>query len=287
MSALTAVSHTAPSATHQALVAACIVTVANMAPSYKRLSARTRSHLVNIVSSFLNEDDLKKASKGAFEKENFLSDTGKKQYRQSPISSAVALICNDAELLEQLEFPSQQPVSEKVTVSVKNACAYWFWQVAKCKRQSFQDKPRRTKADWNLHYNDFQILGHLLTTVEWLDSQRNWRRYGSLEHMLQDGLHILETGVGVSSEKLVELQLHVDELRRIKEKATGRAHDNLDILLPRVCAKCRCSTEPRRRTCSHPLVAHVAILWRNMHVLSWGTCGHPLGHMYSVHACWW
>lgn len=147
-------------------------------------------------------------------------------------------ICSDADLLQNLEF-SPEPGSAKVQQSVKNACDYWFRQIATTKRQSYADEPRRTKADYNLHDNDFQMMGHWLTSRERLDWRGNWRRYNSLEHTMQDGLHLLNVDIGLSSEKRLEVQRVVNERM---EQASGRAHDNLDTLIDRVFTNWRCAS---------------------------------------------
>lgn len=213
-----------------------------MAPSYQRLSARTRSFIVSTVIRFLTPEDAKKAAAGAFSEIAFRRAVyaGDKHDSKSPISRAVKFICSDAKLLRDLEFPPE-PGSKKVQQSVKNACDYWFRQIAMSKRQSYADEPRRTKADYGLHDSDFQMMGHWLTSWERLDWQGNLRRYASLEHMMQDGLHLLNMDTSLSSEQRLEAQRVVNELTRIKEQASGRAHENLDTLLDRVCTKCRCA----------------------------------------------
>lgn len=211
--------------------------------SYKRLSERARLGLIVIVSSFLNPEDAAKAAAGSLKTKDIEVGHGSPAYTKSPISRAVDLIVADPKLREKLQLPPQ-PDSAKTKTAVKNACDYWFWEIASSNRQSLADEPRRTKGNWGLDDVEFQLMGHYLTTTLWLDEHDNWRQFGSLEKMLKEWERMLgldpSAHGGLTREDREELQHRVDELKRIREKATGRAHGDLDILLPRVVEKCRC-----------------------------------------------
>lgn len=226
------------------------------AAPHERLSERARFTVVMIVASFLKPAELVKLAAGTFETRGFPMGSGEAEYKKSPISRAVDLITGDDTLLSCLHLPPK-PSEEATKVAVKNACAYWFWEFAASPlRSSFADQPRRTKADWNLDDADFRSLGHLLTTVQWQDEQGNGRFFASLERMVRDGLDV-ELDGDRTHEELKEARSRVAELQRIKQRATGRAHENLDTLLLRVQQKCRCETSVRKCgglqvPCSHP-----------------------------------
>lgn len=236
--------------------------MSDMAPAeaapHERMSKRARFTVVTVVARFLHVAELAQLAKGSFTEKRFPMGPEKDQYTQSPITSAVEYFTDpeNHELLACLNLPPKPSVAA-TKVAVKNACDYWFWQFAMSKRSSFADKPRRTKGDWNLDAEDFTSLGNLLTTAHWQDEYGNARLFASLEEMLRDSV-VMEQNGDRPCEERREACNRVAELRRIKQKASGRAHEDLDTLLRRVQEKCRF-------VCMHVVAGTFC-----------GACSHPL-----------
>lgn len=220
--------------------------------------------MFHLVCKHLDAGDASKALAGELHRCTLATQSRGCKYQTSPITLGCNEILQSSELLRLFPNRSEDAIREQ--------CKYWFWQVASSSRASLADLARATKGDWKLSQDDLQSLADLLTTVQYRDNVNNRRFFGSLETMLEHCVVTLASDQN-SQDETQQAQHAIRVMQNVKKKLHGTAaENNLDVLRPRLEAKCECAS-----------ATPVAILSMHMHARRSAQSGAAT--KLSAHAC--